>query len=110
MGRVVRHLAVLLLSIFTPSVALWCVIWLSLRRLGAEEEAWERWQAEASMPSLDRIGVPAVAQDGGARHAGRQRRARLQQSADGSCRRTCRSRGGAAQADSTANCRQWSAR
>ncbi|MEC5404014.1 ATP-binding protein [Paraburkholderia sp. MPAMCS5] len=44
-----RHLAVLMLSIFTPSVALWCVIWLSLRRLGAEEEAWERWQAEASM-------------------------------------------------------------
>ncbi|MBW9106238.1 hybrid sensor histidine kinase/response regulator [Paraburkholderia phenoliruptrix] len=44
-----RHLAVLILSIFTPSVALWCVIWLSLRRLGAEEEAWERWQAEASM-------------------------------------------------------------
>ena len=44
-----RHLAVLILSIFTPSLALWCVIWLSLRRLGAEEEAWERWQAEASM-------------------------------------------------------------
>jgi len=44
-----RHLAVLILSIFTPSVALWCVIWLSLRRLSAEEEAWERWQAEASM-------------------------------------------------------------
>lgn len=44
-----RHLSVLLLSLFTPSIALWCVIWLSLRRLGAEEEAWERWQAEASM-------------------------------------------------------------
>ncbi|OAJ53939.1 hybrid sensor histidine kinase/response regulator [Paraburkholderia ginsengiterrae] len=44
-----QHLAVLLLSMFTPSIALWCVIWLSLRRLGAEEEAWERWQAEASM-------------------------------------------------------------
>jgi signal transduction histidine kinase/CheY-like chemotaxis protein len=44
-----RHLAVLFLTIFTPSVALWCVIWLSLRRLGAEEEAWARWQAEASM-------------------------------------------------------------
>ncbi|ASL46734.1 Blue-light-activated protein [Burkholderia sp. AD24] len=44
-----RHLSVLILSIFTPSIALWCVIWLSLRRLGAEEEAWERWQAEASM-------------------------------------------------------------
>ncbi|CAB3702907.1 hybrid sensor histidine kinase/response regulator [Paraburkholderia rhynchosiae] len=44
-----RHLAVLILSIFTPSIALWCVIWLSLRRLSAEEEAWERWQAEASM-------------------------------------------------------------
>lgn len=44
-----RHLGVLILSMFTPSVVLWCVIWLSLRRLGAEEEAWERWQAEASM-------------------------------------------------------------
>ncbi|PLZ04134.1 hybrid sensor histidine kinase/response regulator [Burkholderia sp. WAC0059] len=44
-----RHLSLLILSMFTPSVALWCVIWLSLRRLAAEEEAWERWQAEASM-------------------------------------------------------------
>ncbi|WP_144113032.1 hybrid sensor histidine kinase/response regulator [Paraburkholderia sp. BCC1886] len=44
-----RHLSVLILSLFTPSIALWCVIWLSLRRLGAEEEAWARWQAEASM-------------------------------------------------------------
>ena len=44
-----RHLSVLILSMFTPSIALWCVIWLSLRRLGAEEEAWEHWQAEASM-------------------------------------------------------------
>ena len=44
-----RHLSMLILSMFTPSIVLWCVIWLSLRRLGAEEEAWERWQAEASM-------------------------------------------------------------
>ncbi|CAG9224941.1 Histidine kinase [Paraburkholderia tropica] len=44
-----RHLSVLIISMFTPSIALWCVIWLSLRRLAAEEEAWERWQAEASM-------------------------------------------------------------
>ncbi|MDE1180266.1 hybrid sensor histidine kinase/response regulator [Paraburkholderia sp.] len=44
-----RHLSVLILSMFTPSIVLWCVIWLSMRRLGAEEEAWERWQAEASM-------------------------------------------------------------
>jgi signal transduction histidine kinase/CheY-like chemotaxis protein len=44
-----RHLSVLILSTFVPSIVLWCVIWLSLRRLGAEEEAWERWQAEASM-------------------------------------------------------------
>ena len=44
-----RHLSVLILSMFMPSIVLWCVIWLSLRRLGAEEEAWERWQAEASM-------------------------------------------------------------
>ncbi|MBN3845734.1 response regulator [Paraburkholderia sp. Ac-20342] len=43
------HLSVLILSMFTPSIALWCVIWLSLRRLSAEEEAWQRWQAEASM-------------------------------------------------------------
>jgi signal transduction histidine kinase/FixJ family two-component response regulator len=44
-----QHLSVLIMSMFTPSIALWCVIWLSLRRLAAEEEAWERWQAEASM-------------------------------------------------------------
>ncbi|TAM29399.1 MAG: response regulator [Paraburkholderia sp.] len=44
-----RHLSVLVISMFTPSIALWCVIWLSLRRLAAEEEAWERWQAEAAM-------------------------------------------------------------
>ncbi|MEX3923355.1 ATP-binding protein [Paraburkholderia sp. BR10936] len=44
-----RHLSVLIISMFVPSIALWCVIWLSLRRLAAEEEAWERWQAEASM-------------------------------------------------------------
>ncbi|MCC8393748.1 response regulator [Paraburkholderia sp. MMS20-SJTR3] len=44
-----RHLSVLILSMFTPSIALWCVLWLSLRRLGAEQEAWVRWQAEASM-------------------------------------------------------------
>ena len=44
-----QHLAVLLASIFTPSIVLWCVIWLSLRRLAAEEDAWERWQAEAAM-------------------------------------------------------------
>jgi signal transduction histidine kinase/CheY-like chemotaxis protein len=44
-----QHLSVLILSMFTPSIVLWCVIWLSLRRLSAEEEAWERWQAEASM-------------------------------------------------------------
>jgi signal transduction histidine kinase len=44
-----RHLSVLILSMFMPSIVLWGVIWLSLKRLGAEEEAWERWQAEASM-------------------------------------------------------------
>ena len=44
-----RHLTVLMLSLFAPCVVLWGVIWLSLRRLAHEEEAWERWQAEASM-------------------------------------------------------------
>lgn len=44
-----QHLSVLIISMFMPSIVLWCVIWLSLRRLAAEEEAWERWQAEASM-------------------------------------------------------------
>ncbi|WJF91829.1 response regulator [Paraburkholderia bonniea] len=43
-----RHLSVLLLSMFTPSIVLWCVIWLSLKRLAAERQAWESWQAEAS--------------------------------------------------------------
>ena len=36
-------------SIFTPSIALWFVLALSLKRLAAEQQAWERWQAEASM-------------------------------------------------------------
>ena len=44
-----RHVSVLILSLFAPCVVLWGVIWLSLRRLAHEEEAWERWQAEASM-------------------------------------------------------------
>jgi signal transduction histidine kinase/FixJ family two-component response regulator len=44
-----RHLSVLALSIFAPCVVLWGVIAQSLRRLATEEEAWERWQAEASM-------------------------------------------------------------
>ncbi|KWI42181.1 hybrid sensor histidine kinase/response regulator [Burkholderia stagnalis] len=44
-----EHLSVLFASMFVPSFALWCVIWLSLKRLKAEEQAWDRWQAEASM-------------------------------------------------------------
>jgi signal transduction histidine kinase/CheY-like chemotaxis protein len=44
-----RHVSVLMLSLFAPCVVLWGVIWLSLRRLAHEEDAWERWQAEASM-------------------------------------------------------------
>ncbi|SMF99016.1 two-component hybrid sensor and regulator [Burkholderia singularis] len=44
-----EHLSVLFISMFAPSAALWSVIWLSLKRLRAEEQAWERWQAEASM-------------------------------------------------------------
>jgi hypothetical protein len=43
-----RRVAVFTASIFTPSIALWLVLALSLRRLAAEEEAWSRWQAEAS--------------------------------------------------------------
>ncbi|WP_244816669.1 hybrid sensor histidine kinase/response regulator [Caballeronia sp. Lep1P3] len=44
-----RHLSVLALSILAPCVVLWGVIGQSLRRLAIEEEAWERWQTEASM-------------------------------------------------------------
>lgn len=44
-----EHLSVLFISMFAPSIALWWVIWLSLKRLKAEEQAWDRWQAEASM-------------------------------------------------------------
>ncbi|TKC88370.1 response regulator [Trinickia terrae] len=44
-----RHLAVLMVSVFTPSIVLWLMIGLSLKRLAAEEQAWARWQAEASM-------------------------------------------------------------
>jgi signal transduction histidine kinase/ActR/RegA family two-component response regulator len=44
-----KHISVLALSLFAPCVVLWGVIFQSLRRLATEEEAWERWQAEASM-------------------------------------------------------------
>jgi hypothetical protein len=43
-----RRAAVFAASIFTPSIVLWIVLALSLRRLAAEEEAWSRWQAGAS--------------------------------------------------------------
>ena len=36
-------------SIFTPSIVLWFVLAFSLKRLAAEKQAWEQWQAEASM-------------------------------------------------------------
>ncbi|WP_414448768.1 ATP-binding protein [Burkholderia sp. 22PA0099] len=48
-GAWYEHLSVLFISMFAPSLALWCVIWLSLKRLRVEEAAWDRWQAEASM-------------------------------------------------------------
>jgi signal transduction histidine kinase/CheY-like chemotaxis protein len=44
-----RHLSVLVISLFAPCIVLWGVIGLSLRRLATEQDAWERWQAEASM-------------------------------------------------------------
>jgi signal transduction histidine kinase/CheY-like chemotaxis protein len=44
-----RHVSVLVISLFAPCIVLWGVIWLSLRRLATEQDAWERWQAEASM-------------------------------------------------------------
>lgn len=36
-------------SVFTPSIVLWFVLAFSLKRLAAEKQAWEQWQAEASM-------------------------------------------------------------
>jgi signal transduction histidine kinase/CheY-like chemotaxis protein len=44
-----RHLSVLVISLFAPCIVLWGVIGLSLGRLATEQDAWERWQAEASM-------------------------------------------------------------
>ncbi|HTI17605.1 MAG TPA: ATP-binding protein [Trinickia sp.] len=44
-----RRAAVFAASIFTPSIVLWIVLGLSLKRLAAEEQAWSRWRAEASM-------------------------------------------------------------
>jgi signal transduction histidine kinase len=44
-----QRLKLLLVTMFGPSVALWFVIGLSLRRLRAEEQAWGRWRAEASI-------------------------------------------------------------
>ena len=43
-----RRALVFAASIFTPSIVLWLVLGLSLRRLSAEEQAWKRWQDEAS--------------------------------------------------------------
>jgi signal transduction histidine kinase/CheY-like chemotaxis protein len=44
-----RHVSVLVISLFAPCIVLWGVLWLSMRRLATEQDAWERWQAEASM-------------------------------------------------------------
>ncbi|MGN6317450.1 ATP-binding protein [Trinickia sp.] len=44
-----RRALIFAASIFTPSIVLWIVLALSLKRLAAEKQAWERWQAEASM-------------------------------------------------------------
>lgn len=44
-----RRALVFAASIFTPSIVLCFVLAFSLRRLAAERQAWERWQAEASM-------------------------------------------------------------
>jgi signal transduction histidine kinase/CheY-like chemotaxis protein len=44
-----RRALVFAASIFTPSIVLCFVLAFSLRRLAAEQQAWERWQAEASM-------------------------------------------------------------
>ena len=44
-----RRALVLAASVFTPSIVLWFVLALSLKRLAAEQQAWEQWQAEASM-------------------------------------------------------------
>jgi len=44
-----RRALIFAASIFTPSIVLWFVLALSLKRLAAEKQAWTRWQAEASM-------------------------------------------------------------
>ncbi len=44
-----RRATVLVVSMFAPSIMLWIVLVLSLRRLAAEQQAWSRWQVEASM-------------------------------------------------------------
>ncbi|PTB22646.1 hybrid sensor histidine kinase/response regulator [Trinickia symbiotica] len=44
-----RRATVLVVSLFAPSIVLWVVLALSLKRLAAEQQAWSRWQVEASM-------------------------------------------------------------
>ena len=44
-----HRVAIFAASIFAPSIMLWIVLALSLKRLAAEEEAWSRWQTEATM-------------------------------------------------------------
>jgi signal transduction histidine kinase/CheY-like chemotaxis protein len=48
-GSWYRRALVFAASIFTPCIVLWLVLALSLKRLAAEEQAWTRWQEEASM-------------------------------------------------------------
>lgn len=42
------RLALLAAGVFIPCLALWLMIWLSLRRLSAEERAWSSWRKEAA--------------------------------------------------------------
>jgi signal transduction histidine kinase/ActR/RegA family two-component response regulator len=44
-----RHALIFAASVLTPSIVLWFVLAFSLKRLAAEKQSWERWQAEASM-------------------------------------------------------------
>jgi signal transduction histidine kinase/CheY-like chemotaxis protein len=44
-----RRALIFAASLFTPSIVLWVVLALSLKRLAAEKQAWKRWQTEASM-------------------------------------------------------------
>lgn len=60
-----QHFLLIVAIAIVPCIAIWLLVFFSLRQLGAERQAWERWQgevamrlsAEASSRQLQRMGA-----------------------------------------------------